>query len=301
MAMHPAYAASTAAYATHATNVAPWSQSASGSTAYTYRSILRELKSQDDPQFICVLLDIAYHEKTGTLLIYSELAKGGTFWDLARNPRLSQRRLHPFLVLLLWYDMILGVCELHALDILHRDLKGDNVLITVEISAEANDALLAFQDKRITLSDKRMRALTELLFHNKHRMAVVTDVGLSRDETDPSRSDRTYFGGPEAWTDLISPPELKFGGFQSLMADVYSSAITGRLLCTGQYPPAWDQYNFAPLPAQYSMLQDLVNRCLTLHVPTERPKTFEVAEMLHRLIEVELWKLGPEFQQAIGW
>jgi serine/threonine protein kinase len=225
------------------------------------------------------LFDASYNQDTGKAYIYMELLRGGDLHDFMES--ISQFRgtnvIHPFLVYHLACQVALGVSELHARTIIHRDLKTDNVLLTKKITPQMNDALWQLTRGGSVQANLEpdLEALCRILFNRENeRLAVLADFGLSRDETTPA-GPVTVVG--MQWNPSYNAPEMVQYNHQSPMADIYSYGILVYTLCAGRFPGG--KADMQPLLKTYSAVNALIRRCVN-DDPLERPTAGELIRKL---------------------
>ncbi len=246
-------------------------------------------------RYVVQLYDASYNMDTREVRMYTELCEGGdTYRMLERICHCeAEPRIHPLIIYHVALQIAWGLADIQAKNILHRDLKTDNVLMTIKITAEMNQGLWSLTQNSILPEEysKDFNALCDKLYENNERLCVLTDFGLSRDETNNERS--TYTVGPGArWTIGTSAPELQFYNVQSSMADIYSAGVLVWTLCTRMGPPNAGTA-FARLPKYYDAgLQELIDECLEWSDPTKRPTAGNMVKRLNRLKLAEAGRIN---------
>jgi serine/threonine protein kinase len=238
-------------------------------------------KASNNSTHVARLYDASYNQRSGKAYIYMELLRGGDLHDfmedISQCPR--NNKIHPFLIYHVACQVALGVSELHARTIIHRDLKTDNVLLTKKITREMNSALwqLTTQDGHVERGlEPHLDALCRILFSpGNERLAVLADFGLSRDET-------TAAGGPVTvvglnWNPNYSAPEMVAYNHQSPMADVYSYGILVYALCAARFPGG--KADMRPLQPTYSAVDSLIGQCVA-DDPLRRPTAGHLIQTL---------------------
>ncbi len=177
----------------------------------------------------------------------------------------------PLIVYHIGLQIARGLADIHHMRILHRDLKVDNVLMTMKITEQINQSLWHLSvDGTLPkpLSD-HFTAYSQELAMRGNRFCVLTDFGLSRDMDDPERFTNTFYGDG-CWTPETSAPELFHLNEQTPTADIYSVGVLLYSICTHQGAPK-PNVAFSELPDCYGEeFRLIVNDCLHVN-PKARP------------------------------
>ncbi|KAL1837097.1 hypothetical protein VTJ49DRAFT_4294 [Mycothermus thermophilus] len=260
---------------------------------------------------VAQLLDAAYNPDTRTAYTYMELLSGGDIADLMIEvEEKTKRLLHPIVIYYLAHQVALGIQELHSRDVMHLDIKGENVLLTSRIEPEWNTALWEVTNPGHA-PEHRMADLADLsaiLFDDNERLAVLVDFGLSRvlatgnecwdpaDATDPRGPTRLPDGGAMLWVQEYHAPELVASDHQSKAADIYSFGNLVYFMCS--FHCTENHLDYKPLSDQYRALQSLVDRC-TAASPANRPNIAAVVSELSAIMDDGLKKLEGCFEASL--
>ncbi|KAK4143497.1 kinase-like domain-containing protein, partial [Dichotomopilus funicola] len=240
-------------------------------------------------KFVAQVFDASFSHADGAIRIYTELLAGGDTLALIRSLDKADL-LHPVIVLGLSLHLAQGLSEMQARNILHRDIKTDNSLLTMKITPQMNKALWELT-KTGTVSERLYHPLVEFWdqFSTNDRLAVWTDFGVSRVETD-MKERSTYSMVPDArWTPGTSAPELFFNNHQSLQADIYSF---------GKFPRIHSVYS--------SKLQELVDWCMQFELE-DRPAAGEIIVELSKLWTAKnnevkaVFNAHKDFRDRVAW
>ena len=247
-------------------------------------------------RYVVQFYDASYNMDTQEVRMYTELCEGGDAHKLINRIRAcpnGERRIHPLIIYHVGLQIAWGLADIQVEKILHRDLKTDNVLMTVEITAKMNRALWSLTQESTLPDDcsNDFNALCNKLYERDQRLCVLTDFGLSRNENRDERS--TYTMGPDArWTVGTSAPELQFYNHQSSKADIYSAGVLIYMLCTQKGPPN-PGTPFDRLPDYYDPgLQQLIDECLEWSDPLKRPTAGNMVKRLNQLKLVEAGRIN---------
>jgi serine/threonine protein kinase len=246
-------------------------------------------KAARGSKYVVQVYDASYNVETREVRIYTELLEGGDLHRFLVNmysgggDEKKARRIHPLIVSHVAWQLACALADIQAASILHRDIKTDNVLMTMKVTPEMNMALWRLTEGKAldAAAEKHLLDHYATLARRDDRLCVLTDFGLSRDETAPERS--AYTMAPTAkWTLGTSAPELLFYNYQSPMADVYSVGVLINMLCTGRSPPPAGTA-FPRLPSCYDAeLQNLVDECLSFDLE-DRPTAGRMSSRLYAL------------------
>jgi hypothetical protein len=262
-------------------------------TQYTDWQTNREIKvwrmACEASQYVVRLYDASYQLNKRQVRMYTELCEGGDAHKLLVRIAgcRAERRIHPMIIYHVALQIAWGLADIQAKNILHRDLKTDNVLMTMTITNEMNQSLWQLSEKGSldAAFEPHLKAYLDSLYEKDQRLCVLTDFGLSRDETNRERS--TYTMGPDArWTVGTSAPELEFYNHQSPMADIYSWGVLIYTLTAQRGPPTAGT-PFERLPTHYHPnLQRLIDECLD-HDPLKRPTAGDMVKRLLALKDMQ--------------
>ncbi|KAK3906522.1 kinase-like domain-containing protein [Staphylotrichum tortipilum] len=214
--------------------------------------------------YVVRVYDAAYNPLTHEVRIYTEVLEGGDLHKLLNRIYTSQteRRIHPLIVYHAALQLAWGLAEIQARTILHRDIKTDNVLMTMKITSEMNQGPLP-----------EVIRYCNGLYQRDDRLCVLTDFGLGRNETDQERS--TYTMAPGARWMRGGPPECS----------VY-----------GPVPPTAGN-PFPRVSTLYSSsLQQIVDECLSWD-PLLRPTAGSMVQRLWALKTAECARMNLRFGQ----
>ncbi|KAK3304027.1 kinase-like domain-containing protein, partial [Chaetomium strumarium] len=239
-------------------------------------------------KYVVQVYDASYNVDTREVRIYTELLEGGDLHRFMNNMYTSSRdektrRIHPLIVAHVSWQLACALADIQAAHILHRDIKTDNVLMTMKVTPGMNQALWRLSEGKAldAAAEKHLLDHHAMLARKDDRLCVLTDFGLSRDRTVQERSAYTMAPGAR-WTLGTSAPELLFYNHQSPMADVYSVGVLINMICTGRSPPPAGTA-FPRLPSCYDAeLQDLVDECLSID-PVDRPTAGSMSSRLYAL------------------
>jgi hypothetical protein len=177
----------------------------------------------------------------GKLLLLTELMEGGDLRRALSNSDATEA--------LAWHkagkgialDIARGLTALHAVNVVHRDLKSKNVLLTSRLDAKIGDVGIA---------------------------AVQTQAGYL-----------TASAGQVVGTLAWSAPELLLGKRCTEKVDIYSLGIVLWELATGNVPQRG--FTHAPAPSVRCPIEliNLIDRC-TDEDPTKRPSAKQVYDMM---------------------
>ncbi|KAK9234558.1 kinase-like domain-containing protein, partial [Lipomyces kononenkoae] len=155
----------------------------------------------------CLIHLIAFKKEETRALIVLPYCRGGDLFDLATSPYRSEL-LKPRVVQRLFAELVSAVLYLHNNDIVHRDIKLENVLLNVE-----QGSLLS--------AIESTKAVTTL-----------TDFGLSR-HIDPENPTLTTRCGSEDY----APPELIMGQpYDGRQTDAWALGVLLYALMEGRFP-----------------------------------------------------------------
>ncbi|EAQ90634.1 predicted protein [Chaetomium globosum CBS 148.51] len=214
--------------------------------------------------YVARVYDASINPRDKEIRIYTELLEGGDLYRLVRNIETSKvpKRIHPAIVYLISLQLAWGLSEIQERGILHRDIKLDNILLTLKITPSMNLALWELsKTKRVSPDmESHMKAFLRQIFQKDDRLVVLTDFGLSRIEEDQVNRSAYSMAPGARWTVGTSAPELFFHNHQSPMADVYPR-----------------------IPTIYSPnLQAVLDECLAWD-PRDRPSSHSVVNSLYEL------------------
>ncbi|KAL2264987.1 hypothetical protein VTJ83DRAFT_7497 [Remersonia thermophila] len=223
-----------------------------------------------------------------------ELLEGGDIFSLMKSVFEDRRHniIHPLIIYHIAHQVASGMAELHRRDIVHRDLKADNILLTEKITPEMNSALwdLSCYGTVTGGNSAHLEQLYDILFDPAHqRLAVLIDFGLSRDKSKELRdTTRTVMG----WNEAYQAPEVVYANRLTRMADIFSFGVFLYTFCTLHCPkhPA----DIKPMQHPYNALWPLVQQCLASN-PAHRPAQGAILQQLLKLKWIEVERLSKRF------
>ncbi|KAK9467557.1 kinase-like domain-containing protein [Lipomyces arxii] len=167
----------------------------------------REVDILKNLNHACLIHLIAFNLEPTRALIVLPYCHGGDLFDLATSTsRLDL--LQPHVVRRLFAEVVSAVGYLHRNNIVHRDIKLENVLLVVDQSA------------------------VESAVHESRPLTCLTDFGLSR-QIDPSNPLLTTRCGSEDY----APPELIMGqSYDGRQTDAWALGVLLYALMEGRFP-----------------------------------------------------------------
>ncbi|KAH6845427.1 hypothetical protein B0I37DRAFT_355898 [Chaetomium sp. MPI-CAGE-AT-0009] len=134
-------------------------------------------------KYVARVYDASFNRTAGRVRIYTELLEGGDLYGLMlrieRYPQ--QKRMHPTTLYLVAVQAAWALSEIQERGILHRDIKLDNVLLTMKITPQMNLALWELPTPRMSrkklLSVKvaELDKINELLIDHRRFKAYKVD------------------------------------------------------------------------------------------------------------------------------
>lgn len=208
------------------------------------------LSSVDHPAVVRI---IDFGEWNGAACLVMELVRGESLELLARGGPMPQERAVPMLV-----QLAEGLAAIHAKGIVHRDLKLENVLVSVGTAGE---------------------------------QARLLDFGIARLAEAPGVASATQAGVVLGTPEYMSP-EQALGRPLDARSDIYAWGVLAHRLLAGAHPfpgPSARDFILQHISAKPAQLEgvrpeiaQLVERCLEKE-PGARPTTaVELVEALHR-------------------
>lgn len=203
-------------------------------------SINRELnllRQVSHPNIIKLLLSNVYVDDTNIerVLVVMPYCPGGDLFSFMANNRHS---MSPSLTMAIFTNIVQGLAFLHSKDIVHRDIKLENVLLTLE-----QDQLLSLQSFDSPL-------------------VVLTDFGLSKHLDSPSQMLTTRCGSE----DYVSPELLMGIPYDGKKNDVWALGVLLYALMEGRLPfdPIPHSANSVVSNASHKMNNSLAHRILLI-------------------------------------
>ncbi|KAK9370523.1 kinase-like domain-containing protein, partial [Lipomyces kononenkoae] len=170
-------------------------------------SLKREVDILKNLHHPCLIHLIAFKKEETRALIVLPYCRGGDLFDLATSPSRSDLLL-PRVVQRLFAELVSAVLYLHDNNIVHRDIKLENVLLNVE-------------QRSLLAAIESTKAITTL-----------TDFGLSR-HIDPENPMLTTRCGSEDY----APPELIMGQpYDGRQTDAWALGVLLYALMEGRFP-----------------------------------------------------------------
>jgi serine/threonine protein kinase len=121
-------------------------QRSGGIHTYEYWSKNREMSvwstAAKSSKYVVQLYDACYNPHTNQIRMYTELCRGGDIYQLMEETKhWKDSRIHPLIIYHIGLQIAWGLVDIHKSWILHRDLKVDNVLMTMKITEAINESL----------------------------------------------------------------------------------------------------------------------------------------------------------------
>jgi serine/threonine protein kinase len=222
----------------------------------------RAANSIEHPNIVRVL-DLAVEEDSGSLFIVQELLSGESLADrLSRDKRLSVAEAVALL------DPVLEALQhAHSRGIIHRDIKPDNVFLHRDASGAVIPKIIDFGISKVTEEQQE---------------------GLTKTQTG------TALGTPY----YMSPEQIRGDSNIDSRADLWSAAVMGFEMMTGQRPFNGDNYNMLIIniitspppdattvePSVPSSVSDVLKRSLKMNRDERYPTARELRDALDEAV-----------------
>ena len=196
----------------------------------TYKNYMEEweiLRRLHDHPYVITLLDL--YETTEEIQLVTEYCQGGELFDAIQKNQRRQRQNGCSSIerqaALITSQMLQALATLHALGIVHRDVKPENILLTKPLGDDS---------VHVKLCDFGVA-----------RPLVPNDVvdersscGISDGETSPLTPGNRTRSFSTVGTDYYAAPELTYGSSYDTSVDIYSLGVTLYILLCG-FPPVF--------------------------------------------------------------
>jgi serine/threonine protein kinase len=196
----------------------------------TYKHYLEEweiLRRLHDHPYVITLIDL--FETTEEIQLVTEYCQGGELFDAIQKNQRRQRQCHCSSIerqaALITSQMLQALATLHALGIVHRDVKPENILLAKPLGDDSVHVKLCdFGVARPLVPHKTA----------DDRTSCVSSDGEVSPLTPGSRT-RSF---SSVGTDYYAAPELTYGSTYDTSVDIYSLGVTLYILLCG-FPPVF--------------------------------------------------------------
>lgn len=183
------------------------------------KSEIKHLKMCDHPNIIKLRDEKRTQDNH---YLFFDYCNGGTLSDLKSITELGP--LNEGVIRAIGLQILNGLKYLHSLNIVHRDLKNDNIMIHFPDLEEEKNFNPAMNMAQI------QKKIIELLYKQRFEIKIA-DLGFSKQLDDIDDVMYTYCGTP-----LSMAPEIMKGKAYTYKADIWSVGVNLFVLITGVFP-----------------------------------------------------------------
>ncbi len=163
------------------------------------------------------------------LYLFTDYCDQGDLKSFMRKNKQTTARFNEYEARYIVSQVVEGMKYLNLHNIVHRDIKTDNILVKTKKKARSDDIHNEFIVKRI--KNSKFESLKQSQFNIEEYEFKLADLGLARSVTHPDEWIKTMCGTP-----VCMAPEVVTGNLYNYKVDVWSIGTLLFHLITGTYP-----------------------------------------------------------------